>query len=80
MFHMHTFNTLSSNFNLCIVLGKRKIHFLEANFVDDIWSKLPKGVASKMSRSVVSLASFNGDGSVVVITFPCFNKWVMINN
>ena len=41
-----------------------------------------KGVMGSHSlpRRVVSLASFNGDGSVVVITFLCFNKWVMINN
>ncbi|VAI35599.1 unnamed protein product [Triticum turgidum subsp. durum] len=55
--------------------GKRKIHFLEANFVDDIWSKLPKGVASKMSRSVVSLASFNG----VAKFFACTGVFIKCN-
>uniref|UniRef100_A0A8R7UIJ1 Uncharacterized protein n=1 Tax=Triticum urartu TaxID=4572 RepID=A0A8R7UIJ1_TRIUA len=55
--------------------GKRKIHFLEANFVNDIWSKLPKGVASKMSRSVVSLASFNG----VAKFFACTGIFIKCN-
>ncbi|XP_037450963.1 uncharacterized protein LOC119321347 [Triticum dicoccoides] len=55
--------------------GKRKIHFLETNFVDDIWSKLPKGVASKMSRRVVSLASFNG----VAKFFACTGVFVKCN-
>ncbi|VAI35590.1 unnamed protein product [Triticum turgidum subsp. durum] len=55
--------------------GKRKIHFIETNFVDDIWSKLPKGVASKMSRSVVSLASFNGSTKF----FACTGVFVKCN-
>ena len=57
-----------------------EINSFEEEFVDNIWSTLSEDVANTMAGCVVSLASFNGDGSVVVITFPCFNKWVMINN
>nr|XP_051220240.1 uncharacterized protein LOC127337975 [Lolium perenne] len=40
----------------------------EDQFSEDIWSKLPKRVASNMSRSVVALASFSGGARLFACT------------
>nr|CAB3450045.1 unnamed protein product [Digitaria exilis] len=40
--------------------GMRLINNFEEKFVEDTWSKLSKKVASNISQSVVSLASFKG--------------------
>uniref|UniRef100_A0A0A9CVD2 Uncharacterized protein n=1 Tax=Arundo donax TaxID=35708 RepID=A0A0A9CVD2_ARUDO len=41
--------------------GMRLINTFEEEFAEDTWSKLSKKVASNISRSVVSLASFKGE-------------------
>ncbi|CAL5006417.1 unnamed protein product [Urochloa decumbens] len=41
--------------------GMRLINNFEEEFVEDTWSKLSKKIASDISRSVVSLASFKGE-------------------
>ncbi|CAO2175473.1 unnamed protein product [Urochloa humidicola] len=41
--------------------GMRLINTFEEEFVEDTWSKLSKKIASDISRSVVSLASFKGE-------------------
>lgn len=42
------------------------VNTFENEFVDDIWSKLTKKVASNVSRVVVSLASFKGNRIVII--------------
>ncbi|CAO2188131.1 unnamed protein product [Urochloa humidicola] len=41
--------------------GTRLINTFEEEFVEDTWSELSKKIASDISRSVVSLASFKGE-------------------
>lgn len=46
----------------------RLINSIEDLFLGNIWSKLRKDVASRISRSVVSLASFDGDATFFACT------------
>uniref|UniRef100_K3YN17 Uncharacterized protein n=1 Tax=Setaria italica TaxID=4555 RepID=K3YN17_SETIT len=56
--------------------GMRLINTFEEEFVEDTWSKLSKKVASGISRSVVSLASFKGEERFFACTgiFIGFNE------
>ncbi|KAM0909860.1 hypothetical protein ACQ4PT_014539 [Festuca glaucescens] len=56
--------------------GRRMINCLEAEFDGDIWSELDKDIASKMSRSVVSLASFAGPAKF----FACTGVFIKCNS
>ncbi|CAM0878708.1 unnamed protein product [Alopecurus aequalis] len=46
----------------------------EEEFSEDTWSKLTKTVASNMSRSVVSLASFSGGARLFACTGVCIDR------
>uniref|UniRef100_A0A0E0I5C0 Uncharacterized protein n=1 Tax=Oryza nivara TaxID=4536 RepID=A0A0E0I5C0_ORYNI len=48
--------------------GMHLVNTFENEFVDDIWSKVTKKVASNVSRVVVSLASFKGEERIFACT------------
>lgn len=52
----------------------------EEEFAGDIWNKLTEKVALDISLSVVSLASFRGDFSVIrSYYFPTFTYFILIS-
>jgi S1-C subfamily serine protease len=60
-------NNSSSSSSRAVVLP-RVINSYEDVFSDDTWGVLRKGVASRVSRSVVSLASFDGNAAFFACT------------